>query len=165
MLSKLNRQYTLFLNGPWSKAWFDDAEATDGAATEHITAMHGNLGSKANKLFKEVTCAQRRAMREARQATKADGRVCTFKPSDLYLPKAPFEWWNSFGTELPELAEFAKRAMAAKASNSATERNWSRYGHVHSAKRSMITTEGEESKAEKSAHLFANGNISGNDEY
>ena len=50
-------------------------------------------------------------MREAQQATKADGRVCTFKPSDLYLPKAPFEWWNSFGTELPELAEFAKRAM------------------------------------------------------
>ena len=100
-------------------------------------------------------------MREAQQATKADGRVCTFKPSDLYLPKAPFEWWNSFGTELPELAEFAKRAMAAKASNSATERNWSRYGHVHSSKRSRITTEGEESKAEKSAYLFANGNISG----
>nr|KAJ0197461.1 hypothetical protein LSAT_V11C700368800 [Lactuca sativa] len=45
-------------------------------------------------------------------------------------------WWATYGVEIPDLADVAKRILSI--SSSSAERNWSTYSHIHSIKRNCL---------------------------
>nr|KAJ0205113.1 hypothetical protein LSAT_V11C500248400 [Lactuca sativa] len=47
------------------------------------------------------------------------------------------DWWSSYGLEIPELFDVAKRVLSHPISNSSTERNWSTYS-IHNVKRNCL---------------------------
>ncbi|KAI3524020.1 hypothetical protein L1887_02614 [Cichorium endivia] len=41
------------------------------------------------------------------------------------------DWWATYGSETPELAEVAKKVLSQPISSSSAERNWSTYSYIH----------------------------------
>jgi hypothetical protein len=52
----------------------------------------------------------------------------------------PIEWWVSYGSETPDLAEDAKKVLSQPISSSSAERIWSTFSHIHNAKRNRMNT-------------------------
>uniref|UniRef100_A0A0E0QH06 HAT C-terminal dimerisation domain-containing protein n=1 Tax=Oryza rufipogon TaxID=4529 RepID=A0A0E0QH06_ORYRU len=50
----------------------------------------------------------------------------------------PIEWWCSYGSETPELAEVVKRVLSQPISSSSAERIWGTYQFIHNAKRNKL---------------------------
>ena len=48
------------------------------------------------------------------------------------------DWWCSYGSETPELAEIAKKVLSQPISSSSAERNWSTYSYIHNVKRNRL---------------------------
>ncbi|KAK9048331.1 hypothetical protein SSX86_032706 [Deinandra increscens subsp. villosa] len=48
------------------------------------------------------------------------------------------DWWSTYGSETPELAEVAKKILSQPISSSSAERNWSTYSYIHSVKRNRL---------------------------
>ncbi|PWA77296.1 HAT dimerization domain, Ribonuclease H-like domain protein [Artemisia annua] len=63
------------------------------------------------------------------------------------------EWWSTYGSETPELAEVAKKVLSQPISSSYAERNWSTYSYIHSIKRNRLNNK----RADKL--LFVHSNI------
>ncbi|XP_057808409.1 uncharacterized protein LOC131022882 [Salvia miltiorrhiza] len=55
-----------------------------------------------------------------------------------YTSRAPVDWWEHFGDEVPHLKAFAKRILGLTCS--ACERNWSTFNQVHTKKRNRLST-------------------------
>ena len=47
--------------------------------------------------------------------------------------KEPAQWWDSYGSECPELQKFAIRILSLTCSSSGCERNWSAFDMVKSS--------------------------------
>lgn len=52
----------------------------------------------------------------------------------------PIEWWVSYGSETPDLAEVAKKVLSQPISSSSAERIWSTFSHIHNTKRNRMNT-------------------------
>ena len=52
-----------------------------------------------------------------------------------------WEWWQRYGYGLPELQKVAMRVLGQVVSATAAERNWSVFGHLHTATRNRLTAE------------------------
>lgn len=52
-----------------------------------------------------------------------------------------WQWWQQYGYKTPELRNIAMRILAQVASATASERNWSAMGFVHSATRNRLSVE------------------------
>ncbi|KAI3858678.1 hypothetical protein MKX03_027381, partial [Papaver bracteatum] len=50
----------------------------------------------------------------------------------------PFEWWVTWGSEVPELQEFARKVLGLTCSASPYETNWSAFNNLHSKKRNKL---------------------------
>ncbi|CAN6243746.1 unnamed protein product [Urochloa humidicola] len=48
------------------------------------------------------------------------------------------DWWETYGSETPELAAVATRVLSQPISSSSAERIWSTYEYIHSAKRNKL---------------------------
>ena len=48
---------------------------------------------------------------------------------------AAIEWWATYGSESPELAEVARKVLSQPITTSSAERNWSIYSYIRSVKR------------------------------
>mgnify|MGYP003702756407 CR=1 FL=1 len=48
------------------------------------------------------------------------------------------EWWATYGSETPELAEVARKVLSQPIATSSAERNWSTYSYIHNVKRSKF---------------------------
>jgi len=64
----------------------------------------------------------------------------------------PIDWWVSYGSETPELAEVAKKVLSQPISSSSAERIWSTFSHIHNAKRNRMNT----STADKLVFIHSN---------
>lgn len=53
---------------------------------------------------------------------------------------SPIEWWTGMATNT-DISLVAKRILSAPTTSAATERSFSRFGFVHSKKRSRLTCE------------------------
>lgn len=42
----------------------------------------------------------------------------------------PIDWWLSYGSKTPELADVAKKVLSQPISSSLAERNWSSYSYI-----------------------------------
>jgi hypothetical protein len=62
------------------------------------------------------------------------------------------DWWSSYGSETPELAEVAKKVLSQPISSSSAERNWSTYSYIHSVKRNRLNTK----RADKLVFIHSN---------
>ncbi|MCL7051170.1 hypothetical protein MKW94_020147 [Papaver nudicaule] len=51
---------------------------------------------------------------------------------------SPFEWWVTWGSEVPELQEFARKVLRLTCSASPYERNWSAFNNLHSQNRNKL---------------------------
>ncbi|GFY84499.1 hypothetical protein Acr_03g0012730 [Actinidia rufa] len=45
------------------------------------------------------------------------------------------EWWATYGSKTPELAEVARKVLAQPITTSSAEKNWSTYSYIHNVKR------------------------------
>ncbi|KAF3509275.1 hypothetical protein F2Q69_00003332 [Brassica cretica] len=52
----------------------------------------------------------------------------------------PFEWWNTYGTSVPNLQRMAKRILSLTTSSSGCERAWSSFEGIHTKKRNWLST-------------------------
>ncbi|KAF0908710.1 hypothetical protein E2562_028147 [Oryza meyeriana var. granulata] len=52
--------------------------------------------------------------------------------------KDAIDWWGSYGSQTPNLAEVAMRVLSQPISSSSAERIWSTYEYIHSAKRNKL---------------------------
>ncbi|XP_076914925.1 uncharacterized protein LOC143574094 [Bidens hawaiensis] len=50
------------------------------------------------------------------------------------------DWWATYGSETPELAEEAKKVFSQPISSSSAESNWSTYSYIHSVKRNRLNS-------------------------
>jgi hypothetical protein len=48
------------------------------------------------------------------------------------------DWWETYGSETPELAAVAIRVLSQPISSSSAERVWSTFEFIHSAKRNKL---------------------------
>lgn len=64
----------------------------------------------------------------------------------------PIEWWVSYGSETPELAEVAKKVLSQPISSSWAERIWITFSHIYNAKRNRMNT----STADKLVFIHSN---------
>jgi hypothetical protein len=64
----------------------------------------------------------------------------------------PIEWWVSYGSKTPDLAEVAKNVLSQLISSSSAERIWSTFNHIHIVKRNMMNT----STADKLVFIHSN---------
>ncbi|XP_061990696.1 uncharacterized protein LOC133709101 [Rosa rugosa] len=62
------------------------------------------------------------------------------------------DWWSTYGSQVPELAEVAQKVLAQLVSSSSTERNWSTYSYIHSVKRNRLNAE----RADKLVFIHSN---------
>ncbi|PWA81484.1 hypothetical protein CTI12_AA186260 [Artemisia annua] len=62
------------------------------------------------------------------------------------------EWWSTYGSETPELAEVAKKVLSQPISSSSAERNWSTYSYIHSVKRNRLNNK----RADKLVFVHSN---------
>ncbi|MCO5604939.1 hypothetical protein L7F22_059114 [Adiantum nelumboides] len=51
---------------------------------------------------------------------------------------SPVAWWENYGKDAPLLQGLAIKLLSQVASASASERNWSTYGFIHSVKRNRL---------------------------
>ncbi|KAI3975136.1 hypothetical protein MKX01_038464 [Papaver californicum] len=51
---------------------------------------------------------------------------------------SPFEWWVTWGSEVPELQDFARKVLGLTCSASPFEKNWSAFNNLHSKKRNKL---------------------------
>eukprot|EP00253_Pinus_taeda_P012588 PITA_12588 len=66
--------------------------------------------------------------------------------------KMPSHWWIDYGTEAPQLQEFAIRVLSQPWSVSSCEINWSVFQHIHSKKRNRL----EHERLEKLVFIYYN---------
>ena len=52
----------------------------------------------------------------------------------------PWQWWQMFGHEVPELQVTSMRVVARTGGATASERIWSAHGHVHNPKQCLDLT-------------------------
>lgn len=64
----------------------------------------------------------------------------------------PIDWWSTYGSETPELAEVAKKVLSQPVSSSSAERNWSTYSYIHSVKRNRLNN----ARADKLVFIHSN---------
>nr|KAJ0217538.1 hypothetical protein LSAT_V11C300126940 [Lactuca sativa] len=50
------------------------------------------------------------------------------------------DWWSSYGSETPDLANVAIRVLSQPISSSSAERNWSTYSYTHNVKRNRLNS-------------------------
>lgn len=62
------------------------------------------------------------------------------------------DWWSTYGSETPELAEIAKKVLSQPISSSSAERNWSTYSYIHNVKRNRLNS----SRADKLVFIHSN---------
>lgn len=62
------------------------------------------------------------------------------------------DWWSSYGSETPELAEVAKKVLSQPISSSSAERNWSTYSYIHNVKRNRLNC----TRADKLVFIHSN---------
>jgi hypothetical protein len=58
---------------------------------------------------------------------------------DAYNMEA-IDWWETYGSETPDLAAVAIRVLSQPISSSSAERIWSTYEFIHSAKRNKLNS-------------------------
>ncbi|XP_058763588.1 uncharacterized protein LOC131637040 [Vicia villosa] len=63
------------------------------------------------------------------------GRTTAVENRDEVLPD---QWWDTYGTEAPNLQKLAIRILSQTCSASGCERNWSVFEHIHSKKRNRL---------------------------
>ncbi|XP_058746305.1 uncharacterized protein LOC131619200 [Vicia villosa] len=63
------------------------------------------------------------------------GRTTAVENRDEVLPD---QWWDTYGTEAPNLQKLAIRILSQTCSASGCERNWSVFKHIHSKKRNRL---------------------------
>ncbi|XP_058767770.1 uncharacterized protein LOC131641485 [Vicia villosa] len=63
------------------------------------------------------------------------GRTTAVENRDDVLPD---QWWDTYGTEAPNLQKLAIRILSQTCSASGCERNWSVFEHIHSKKRNRL---------------------------
>lgn len=54
------------------------------------------------------------------------------------LTMDPIDWWSTYGSQTPELAEVAIKVLSQPISSSSAERNWSTYSYIHNVKRNRL---------------------------
>ncbi|VFQ60062.1 unnamed protein product [Cuscuta campestris] len=64
----------------------------------------------------------------------------------------PIDWWATYGSETPELAEIAKKVLSQPISSSSAERNWSTYSYIHNVKRNRLNSK----RADKLVFIHSN---------
>ncbi|KAJ9548765.1 hypothetical protein OSB04_021308 [Centaurea solstitialis] len=64
----------------------------------------------------------------------------------------PIDWWSTYGSETPELAEVAKKVLSQPISSSSAERNWSTYSYIHNVKRNRLNSK----RADKLVFIHSN---------
>ncbi|XP_077250104.1 uncharacterized protein LOC143889688 [Tasmannia lanceolata] len=62
------------------------------------------------------------------------------------------DWWATYGSETPELAEVAKKVLSQPITSSSAERNWSTYSFIHNVKRNRLNS----SRADKLVFIHSN---------
>lgn len=62
------------------------------------------------------------------------------------------DWWSTYGSETPKLAEIAKKVLSQPISSSLAERNWSTYSYIHNVKRNRLNCK----KADKLVFIHSN---------
>lgn len=62
------------------------------------------------------------------------------------------DWWSSYGSETPDLADVAKKVLSQPISSSSAERNWSTYSYIHNVKRNRLNTK----RADKVMFIHSN---------
>ncbi|KAJ0569473.1 putative HAT dimerization domain, ribonuclease H-like superfamily [Helianthus annuus] len=62
------------------------------------------------------------------------------------------DWWGTYGSETPELAEVAKKVLSQPISSSLAERNWSTYSYIHNVKRNRLNCD----RADKLVFIHSN---------
>ncbi|KAF5800582.1 putative HAT dimerization domain, ribonuclease H-like superfamily [Helianthus annuus] len=62
------------------------------------------------------------------------------------------DWWGTYGSETPELAEVAKKVLSQPISSSSAERNWSTYSYIHNVKRNRLNC----NRADKLVFIHSN---------
>ncbi|GKB63029.1 hAT dimerization domain, ribonuclease H-like domain protein [Tanacetum coccineum] len=62
------------------------------------------------------------------------------------------DWWSTYGSETPELADVAKKVLSQPISSSSAERNWSTYSYIHSVKRNRLNNK----RADKLVYIHSN---------
>jgi hypothetical protein len=62
------------------------------------------------------------------------------------------DWWSTYGSETPELAQVAKKVLSQPISSSSAERSWSTYSYIHSVKRNRLNCE----RADKLVYIHSN---------
>jgi hypothetical protein len=68
---------------------------------------------------------------------------------------AAHAWWGLYGGGCPELQRVAVRVLSQVISSSASERNWSTYGFIHSKLRNRLTL----ARAEQLVFAHTNGRL------
>ena len=63
-----------------------------------------------------------------------------------------YRWWQTAGSECPELQRVACRVLAQPTSACACERNWSSFGFIHRPIRNRLTPD----RAAKLVYVFSN---------
>ncbi|XP_058727094.1 uncharacterized protein LOC131598519 [Vicia villosa] len=63
------------------------------------------------------------------------GRTIAVENRDEVLPD---QWWDTYGTEAPNLQKLAIQILSQTCSASGCERNWSVFEHIHSKKRNRL---------------------------
>ena len=62
------------------------------------------------------------------------------------------DWWSTYGSETPQLAEVAKKILSQPVSSSSAKRNWSTYSYIHNVKRNRLNC----SRADKLVFIHSN---------
>jgi hypothetical protein len=70
---------------------------------------------------------------------------------DAYSMDA-IDWWETYGSETPDLAAIAIKILSQPISSSSAERNWCTYEYVHSAKRNKLNA----TNADKLVYVHSN---------
>ncbi|KAK7282352.1 hypothetical protein RIF29_11044 [Crotalaria pallida] len=62
------------------------------------------------------------------------------------------EWWSTYGSQTPELAEVAKTVLSQHINSSSAKRNWSTYSYIHNVKINRLNG----SRADKLVFIHSN---------
>ncbi|XP_076930748.1 uncharacterized protein LOC143595669 [Bidens hawaiensis] len=73
------------------------------------------------------------------------------KQADVVVMDA-IDWWATYGSETPELAEVAKKVLSQPITSSSAEKNWSTYSYIHSVKRNRLNSK----RADKLVFIHSN---------
>ncbi|KAF2315478.1 hypothetical protein GH714_039842 [Hevea brasiliensis] len=130
------------------------------------TPAPGGVPRKAPNLDKEVVLGvmdafERIAENGAEQKLLREQFVIFHMKKGIYsMPAAQIDavtmdsidWWSTYGSETPELAEVAKKILSQPISSSSAERNWSTYSYIHNVKRNRLNC----TRADKLVFIHSN---------